>query len=155
MTGGRRAPPGPELPDTALATARRIWRSAAGSAPRPADVAWAAGRICAGLRIGLTRWIGAVGYRVLLDRTLSEVLPAHPVLARLPCSPGGPSSARAAVGKDGPGVVTDGVVALMVVMIDLLGRIMGPEMALRLVEQSGVPSVAAAGRRPHLEGPDE
>ncbi len=155
MAGGRRARPGRELPDTALATARRIWRGAAGSAPQPADVAWAAERICAGLRIGLTRWIGAEGWRVLRDRALGEVLPAHPVLARLPCTPAGPTSARAAVAEDGHEAVAAGMVVLMVEMIDLLSRIMGHEVAMRLVEQSGTPGPAAGGRRLPLEDPDE
>jgi hypothetical protein len=39
----------------------------------------------------------------------------------------------------GPAKVTTSVVGLVATLIDLLGRIVGEEMAVQLVEQTGIP----------------
>jgi hypothetical protein len=49
----------------------------------------------------------------------------------------------AAVRAHGAGEVAAGLVASMAALIELLGRIIGEEMAVRLVEQVGMPSPRA------------
>jgi hypothetical protein len=154
MAGGRRVRPGRELPNPALEAARRVWRSAAGSAPQPADVAWAAGRICAGLRIGLARWIGGEGYRALLARALGEAATAHPALAGLTCLGDEEPAIERAVQVHGAVAVGAGMMALLTAMIDVLGMIMGTEMAVRLVEQGSASSPQDSRRGTRMEDDD-
>lgn len=63
--------------------AERLWARVAGDTILPEDLIAPAERICAQLRTGLGRWIGADGYRALLDRAISQTRAAHPVLDSL------------------------------------------------------------------------
>jgi hypothetical protein len=135
--------------------ARRLWARAVGDATAPEEVAAAAERTCTQLRAGLGRWIGADGYRALLDRALALALARaeHPALGDLPCLGGDLPATMAVVRAHGAGATAAGLVALVAALIELLGRIIGDEMALRLVEQIGMPSLhgvvsteAAGGR---------
>lgn len=129
-------------PKSAAATdaARGLWARAAGSASVPDEVAVGAERMCTALRMGLGRWIGAEGYRALLDRALGLTCAEHPALYGLPCLGDDEMATEAAVRTHGAGEVAAGLVALVVTLIELLGRIIGEEMAVRLVEQTGIPS---------------
>jgi hypothetical protein len=92
------------------------------------------------LRAGLGRWIGAQGYRVLLERALSQTRAEHPALGGLSCLAEYEPVTAAAVRAQGPGDVAAGLVAFVAALVELLGRIIGDEMAVRLVEQIGTPS---------------
>ena len=120
--------------------ARRLWARAVGDTTAPEDVAAAAERMCTQLRTGLGRWIGADGYRALLNRALGLARAEHPALGGLPCLGGDVPGTTAVVRAQGAGAVAAGLVALVAALIELLGRIIGDEMALRLVEQIGIPS---------------
>ncbi len=123
-------------PAAASDTARRLWAGAAGDARTPEEVAAAAEFMCTRLRLGLGRWIGAEGYRVLLDRALGLTRTQHPALGAVPCLGGDEPPATAAVkGRDSV-EVADGLVALVTVLIELLARIVGADMAVQLVEQT-------------------
>jgi hypothetical protein len=124
----------------ATEAAQRLWARAAGDSSAPEDVAAAAERICTQLRAGLGRWIGAQGYRVLLERALSQTRAEHPALGGLACLAEYELVTAAAEPAQGPGDVAAGLVALVAALVDLLGRIIGDEMAVRLVEQIGTPS---------------
>jgi hypothetical protein len=124
--------------------ARSLWARIAGDTTAPEDVAAAAERMCLQLRVGLRRWIGAEGYRALLDRALGQVRTKHPVLGSLSCLVGDEPVSAEAVRTHGAGEVAAGLVALVATLIELLGRIIGEEMAVRLVEQIGVPSPRGA-----------
>jgi hypothetical protein len=50
------------------------------------------------------------------------------------------------VQSHGAKAVVDGLVALLAALIELLGRIIGDEMARRLVEQAGHPGARAGSR---------
>jgi hypothetical protein len=119
--------------------ARRLWARAAGDTGTPEAVAAAAERTSAELRAGLARWIGAEGYRALLDRALVLVRPEHPALGGLPGFGGDGPAPAAAGGPHGAREVAAGLEALVATVIELLGRIIGDEMAVRLVEQIGQP----------------
>jgi hypothetical protein len=120
--------------------ARRLWESAAGDTSAPEDVAAAAGRVCAQLRAGLGRWIGGEGYRALLDRALVLARAEHPALGSLSCDRGDQPVTPADVRAHGAAKVAAGMVALVAMLIELLSRMVGEEMAVRLVEQTGKPS---------------
>ncbi|MBA3343791.1 MAG: hypothetical protein H0T44_00615 [Gemmatimonadales bacterium] len=119
--------------------ARRLWPRRPGDVSDPEEVAAAANRVCVQLRSGLARWVGSEGYRALLDRALGESAAHHPVLSSLSCHEGDEQAAVAAVRAYGSAEVAAGMVALVATLIDLLGRIIGEEMAVRLVEQSATP----------------
>jgi hypothetical protein len=120
--------------------ARRLWARAGGDDTAPEEVAAAADRMCAQLRVGLGRWIGAEGYRALLERALGLARVEHPALGSLSCLGGDGTMIMAAVRAHGAGEVATGLMALVATLIDLLGRIVGEEMGLRLVEHVGMPS---------------
>ena len=109
-------------------------------------MARSADHLCALLRSGLGQWIGANGYRVLLDRALGEARPDHPVLGTFGCQGGDDPATLATVKEHGPDALAAGMVALLTVLIALLGRIMGDEMAVHLVEQTGTPRPSNVGR---------
>jgi hypothetical protein len=120
--------------------ARLLWARAAGNASTPIEVAEAAERVCIQLRAGLGRWVGATGYRALLDRALVRARAEHPAVGGLSCHGGEESTIASAVEERGAAEVEAGMVAVVAELTDLLGRIIGEEMALRLVEQTAKPS---------------
>jgi hypothetical protein len=132
---------------TAAEAARRLWERAAGDTNTPEGIAAAAERTSAELRAGLARWIGAEGYRTLLDRALVLVRPEHPALGGLPDFGGDGVAATAAVRAHGAREVAAGLEALVATVIELLGRIIGEEMAVRLVEEIGQTDPARRGER--------
>ena len=127
-----------QKPAAATKAARLLWERVASDTESPEEVAAAVERTCIQLRAGLGRWIGAMGYRALLDRALVLVRAEHPALGSLSCHGGDEQMIAAAVRTHGAAEVAAGMVALVAGLVELLGRIIGEEMALRLVEQTGV-----------------
>ena len=120
----------------ATEVARRLWQSVVGDSNTAEDVAVAATRMCTGLRVGLTRWVGGMGYRALIDRALLLARAEHPALGCLSCHGGDEPATTAAVRAHSAAEVTAGMVVLVATLIDLLSRIVGEEMAVELVNQA-------------------
>jgi hypothetical protein len=139
MTMGQPSPSS----DTATDVARRLWTRAIGEAGGPAEIAAASDRMGAQLRAGLGRWIGTDGYRALLDRAVVLARVKHPALADISGLGGDESATEAAVRTHGADKTAAGLVAIVAALIELLGRIIGEEMSVRLVEQIGLPSPRA------------
>ena len=118
---------------TPTEVARGLW---GGNAGDPEAVVAEADRICAQLRNGLSRWVGTAGYLSLLQRALELTRTDHPTLRRLSCSGKEEAEIAAAVRALGAAEVTAGLVAMIATLIDLLGRIIGKEMAVELVKQA-------------------
>lgn len=123
----------------ATAAARRLWARVSGESEAPEDVATAAERLFTQSREGLGRWIGAEGYRGLHDRALGMARLEHPALHGLSGLGGDQAAIAAAVRANGAAQVGDGMVAWVAAMMHVLGRIIGQETAVRLVEQTSVP----------------
>lgn len=119
--------------------ARHLWARVAGDTSVPEEVAVVADGTCVQLRRGLGRWIGADGYSVLLDRALGLARAEHPALRGLLCMGEDDAGITASVRAHGAAEVAAGMVALVAALIELLGRIIGDEMAVRLVEEIGIP----------------
>lgn len=83
-------------------------------------------------------------YQSLQKRAVVAAQASHPSLKGVSCLGEDASVIIAAVGVHGAIEVVDGLVALVAGMIELLGRIIGQEMAIRLVEQCGAPHPHAA-----------
>lgn len=120
--------------------ARRLWARAASDAEAPDEIAVAAIRVYSQLNNGLGRWIGVGGYRALLDRAFLLVRGQHPALDAISLVEGDEARTAAAVRAHGAGEVVAALVALLATLVELLGRIIGTEMAVRLVEQIGLPT---------------
>ena len=111
----------------------------------PGDVAEAvvaqsqAARVTTELAQALARWFGPYGYHALLTRALGEASLKHPALAgvgvRDPLTPVLDGLDEALETHD-PHAVLEGVVAVVAGVIALLARVIGEDMALRLVERS-------------------
>jgi hypothetical protein len=138
----------------ATKVAKLLWsRAASGDIDSAEEVAAVTERTCIQLRAGLGRWIGAMGYRALLDRALALARVEHPALAGLSCHGGDEEAIAAAVRTHGASDVAAGMVALVAGLVELLGRIIGEEMADRLVEQTGVqPGSGRKKEKPSLRG---
>ncbi|MGZ8399424.1 MAG: hypothetical protein ACXWWN_10325 [Gemmatimonadales bacterium] len=123
---------------SAVATeaARQFWAHNGLEAGAPREMAATAEQGCARLRAVLTRWIGSEGYRALVDRALDQARAEHPVLEGLQCHGAGVEGFAAAVGVHSAAEVREGIMALVARLIDLLSRLIGEEMATRLVEQA-------------------
>ena len=120
--------------------ARRLWARASGGSSTPQHVASAAERLFTQSRAGLGRWIGAEGYRTLHDRALGMARTEHPALHGLSCLGGDQAAIAAAVRANGAAQMADAMVAWVAAMMDVLGRIIGQETAVRLVEQTAISS---------------
>jgi hypothetical protein len=123
---------------SAVATeaARQFWAHDRLKAGTPEEMAAAAEQGCARLRAVLTRWIGSEGYRALVDRALAQARAEHPAVAGLQSQGGDLEGVAAAVGMHSAAEVKEGILALVARLIDLLSRLIGEEMATRLVEQA-------------------
>lgn len=96
------------------------------------------------MAVGLARWFGAFGARALLARALAAAQAHHPALSAvsvLPADPGTPPSSyvtgiaeseRAHGGEP----TADAVVAMVACLMDLMGRLIGEELAMTVLEQS-------------------
>jgi hypothetical protein len=124
--------------------AQRLWARAASGSSEPERVVAAAELLCARLRTELGRWIGADGYRVLLERALGLARAEHAALRDLSCFGGDEAATTNAVQTHGAAQVGDAIVTLLTALIELLGRIIGDEMAVQLVEQIDLASPSAA-----------
>ena len=121
---------------TATEVARRHWARAAGDTNTLEEVAAAAERTCTQLQAGLARWVGTEGYRALIDRALLLARAEHPALGSLSCHGGDEPVITAAVRAHSAAEVATGMVALVAALVELLGRIIGEEMAVELVNQA-------------------
>jgi hypothetical protein len=134
--------------------AQRLWERAVGDSKMPEDVAATADRMCAQLYAGLGRWVGSMGYRTLLDRALVLARAEHPALAGLACLGGDQPGTTATQPAHSAAEVAGGMVALVAALVELLGRIIGEEMAVRLVEQTGI-KAEQTGIKSEREGETE
>jgi hypothetical protein len=118
----------------ATEAAQRLWaRESAGAG----DTASAVTRICGGLDHGLSRWIGAEGYRALLRRALEEERTVQSPFATLQWDGNDGDRIAAAVKQHGAHETVAWLVSLVASLIDLLGRVVGEDMAVQLIEQGG------------------
>jgi hypothetical protein len=105
----------------------------------PGGVAAATERVCGRVSEYLSRWVGTDGSGALFARALASAQAEHPALGNVRysrqsavCLDGLAESAR----THGAGAAADGVTAILAALIELLGRLIGDDIAIRLVEQS-------------------
>lgn len=142
----------PNRSSAAAEAARRLWTGVAGDVTGPDQVAVGAARLFARLRAGLGRWVGVEGYCALLDRAIALVRAEHPALDSLSCRREDEPVTIETVRAHGPPQVAAGVVALLAALIELLGRIVGDEIAVRLVEQTADPTPDGVAGNTGIQG---
>ena len=116
----------------------------------PLDVAEMVGRQLAST---LSRWFGPYGYHALLSRALADAVRSHPSLA--PVRVQGPTDpvlvrladAAAANGID---ATMGGVTTVLATIVELLGRLIGEDLAMNLMEQV-MPEVTSGNESANLE----
>ena len=102
----------------------------------------------------LSRWFGPYGYHTLLTRALAQVREAHPAVAAIHVrSPSDPTLAglAEAAAAHGTSTITDGITAVISAVIELLGRLIGEDMAVTLVEQAMLVSAPRVEKIEHEE----
>jgi hypothetical protein len=109
------------------------------------------GSICGELSAGLSRWIGTDGYRALRGRALDEARSAHPVLDRMTCDGTDTDQIAAAIEAHGAAPVAVALEAFIASLIELLGRIVGDEMAAQLIESAGAGAQSAGAAERGLD----
>lgn len=123
----------------ALELARRLIAreaSASGLANSPAAATEAA---CEGVYRGLALWLGENGSQALFTRALAQARSAHPPLRAISLHA---KSERKLDGVPetiqtyGANAVAAGLEAVLAGVLELLGRLLGAEIATRLVEQT-------------------
>jgi hypothetical protein len=104
----------------------------------PGDTGAAAEAVSARLRTVMVQWVGSEAWHALLQRSLEEVQPSFPVLAGAHCEDGlvlglakNGSTNGKAMDRE---AVANGFAGLVGALVGRLGRVVGEEMALRLVE---------------------
>lgn len=107
--------------------------------PATPDPVVGAERVERALAATLSRWFGPYGYHALLTRALAAARPAHPALAevrvRSPADPtldGLSDAARAYGGQE----ALAGFTSVLAAVTELLGRLIGEDMAVHLMEQA-------------------
>ncbi len=125
----------PARTDAAADAARRLWSRTTEGVRSPEESTAAAAQLCRVLSVSLGRWIGVEGYRALLGRALDIARVEHPVLDGVACREDGARLTTPAFAA-APAEVAAGMEVLLAAMIDLLGRIIGDALAVRLIERS-------------------
>jgi len=124
----------------ATAAARRLWARAADGASTPVEFGAAADRMSAQLRESLGRWIGGLGYVALLERALVQARAEHPLLEDVAGNGNDAPVIAAAMREQGAEGPSADLVALVTELVELLGRIIGNDMAVQLVDRITRPS---------------
>jgi len=117
--------------------ARRVWTRAARNVTGSTATARVAVQLHDELRASLVRWIGVDGYAALFLRAHTLAVPDHPILEALSPRAREISINAVAARIDSDAAIAAAMEALLSQMLDLLGRIIGVEMAVHLIEDAG------------------
>ena len=100
-------------------------------------VAAAAETVCAQVIEGLSRWFGPYGSHALVARALASVQPRHPPLSGVTLTEGHRLQGLQSTGpRYDDEAVIEAVVAMMGAVGELLGRMIGDDLAASVLEQS-------------------
>ena len=126
-----------------LVAARRLWDRTAGITKEGNSETHVADSVLSAVAAGLRRWVGAEGYSALLIRATAMTIADHPVLNSISmleiADRTAPDDHRYSFDD-----YANGLVALLATIMELLGRIVGDEMAVQLVDQIRKPSPRGA-----------
>lgn len=121
-------------------TRQIVRRLVGGSVPGQAGgaaAAWAAA--CDDLYRNLSRWVGPDGCHALFKRALAETRAAHPALEQIQLrahSDPYMDGIAEALAEHGDAATADALESLLFSLVGLLGRLIGDDMASKLIERS-------------------
>jgi hypothetical protein len=129
----------PADPLTARDLAKRLVDRETNAANASTTRASAAAEAGEELYKALSRWIGSDGCHALFTRARAQEQPANPPLDSLQLSPRrNPyiSGVDESIGEYGDDATADAIESMLVGIIELLGRLIGVDMATSLIERS-------------------
>jgi hypothetical protein len=138
---------------TAQQIARRLISSRQSEGSSGATPARTAAAACDHLYRELSRWVGPDGCHALFARALSEARIQNPALGQIQLrarsNPYVDGVAEAIMAHGDP-ATAEGLESMLVRLVELLGRLIGDDMAVKLIERSlaaSEPGGAASGER--------
>ena len=99
----------------------------------------ACGAACDDLYRDLSRWVGPDGCHALFKRALAETRATHPALERLQLRAHSDpyiEGVADALAEHGEAAAADAFESLLFSLVELLGRLIGDDMASKLIERS-------------------
>jgi hypothetical protein len=135
--------------DASVDFARRLVTQATGDSTGEAARNSAADAVFVAVADGLARWFGPYGSLALVSRALSSVQRQHAALAGVTVTASVLTRSPALSGiaecrrSHSEGDVTEGVIAILASLTDLIGRLIGEDLAANLLEQSVARGTAA------------
>jgi hypothetical protein len=147
-------PPPTEVAARALAS-KLLTREV--SIPLGADTTGAADRVCHRVSDELSRWMGTDGCRALFARALATAQAAgvHPVLEMVRISAGSVYCLDGLTDgalRHGVTAANDGAAAVLSALIELLGRLIGDDLALSLLDHGALTPATARASGRHNRG---
>jgi hypothetical protein len=107
-------------------------------------------RTCARVSENVRDAMGDDGWNALLVRAIAQTEPAHPALSNIRLNEGGAhlDGVVESVEAHGAAVATEAIEALLATLVDILGRLIGEDMALRLIDPDASRSGKGGGAQP-------
>lgn len=139
----------PPRSSSARDLANRLLARETAGAVDPAAVATAMQRLCANISTSLRRSVGDDGYNALLARALRSTETDHPVLTRMRRVDGAGiylDGVLASVDTHGVPTVAAALESLIAAVADILGSLIGADMALNLLTDDGQSARTLNGR---------
>ena len=137
MAADREARAAPRAVRPARQFALRLLKS--GDSTHAASAGDAARAACDNLYWELSRWLGFDGCHALFARALAQARVEHPALSSITLrvrSDPYVEGVSASIAANGDDRVAAALEAMLIDVVDLLGRIIGDDMAAKLIEQS-------------------
>jgi hypothetical protein len=119
--------------------ARRLIHSRRAGSPGDGSSARAAAAACDRLYGELSRWVGPDGCHALFTRALAQARAEHPALTKIHLQPRSESyidGVTEAIMADGDAATAEALESMLARLVELLGRLIGDDMAMRLIQRS-------------------
>ena len=87
----------------------------------------------------LSRWVGSVGCHALFTRALADARVSHPLLTGVRVQEGDQPSFEGTaeiIDAHGASATAEALEAMLVTLVEILGRLIGDDMAMKLILQS-------------------
>ena len=118
---------------------RRLIGSRAPHTKRADTAARAAGAACDNLYRELSRWVGPDGCHALFERALAETRPQYPALEKIQLRPRSEPYTEGiadSIMARGDPETAEALESMLIRLVELLGRLIGDDMATKLIERS-------------------
>jgi len=118
---------------------RRLISSRAPHTKRADTAARAAAAACDNLYRELSRWVGPDGCHALFTRALAETRPQYPALEKIQLRPRSEPYIEGiadSIMARGDPETAEALESMLIRLVELLGRLIGDDMAMKLIERS-------------------